>query len=187
MKTIIKILLIGLFFALIALGLISCGARQVKKEQSKEETKTETVDNSVIEKQVYTNVKTTFEIKVDDKNESVTTETTYSPEDPTKEAYVIEKDGTKVILNNSKKTVKTETKKNNTQSELVNKTDELKNEVIHEQKAVKQVTVSKKENNSKEIDKKAFSPFNLLWLLIPALIIYIFYRIYKKLPLVPKF
>jgi len=168
------------------LSMCSCGARKVNKSQSKEETKTELSDNSTIENKSETNVKTTTVVSVDDKNETVTEETTYEPVSLDTESYVINPDGSKTVFGNAKKTVKKTTKKNNTKSELVSKTDELKKETEHEQKDVKAVTVSKKENSSKQIDKKAFSPFNLLWFIIPICIIYVFYRIYKKLPLVPK-
>jgi len=180
MKTIFKILIISAILSLVWLFL-SCSSRKVQIEKQKEETKTEITDNSVTEKQTETNVKTENTLKVDDKNESVTTETTYSPEDPAKEAYVIEKDGTKVVLNNVKKIVKTETKKNNTQTELVNKTDELKKEAEKEQKSVDQVNTSTKENKSKKAEKEPFNLFNPLWFLIPIAVIYYFYRKYKNL------
>lgn len=180
MKTILKILLVSLFFALIAMGLISCGARKVNKEHSKEETKSEVVDNSVIEKQTHTNVKTTTTVKVDDKNETVTEETTVSPEDNTKEAFIIEKDGTKVVLNNTKKVYKKTTQKNNTQSDIIKNIDEVKKEAVKEQKSIKQVNTSKKENSVKKVDKKAFNPLNLFWLIIPIALIYFLYRQYKK-------
>lgn len=180
MKTIFKILIISAVLSLVWLFL-SCGSRKVQIEKQKEETKTEITDNSVTEKQTETNVKTETILKVDDKNESVTTETTYSLEDPTKEAYVIEKDGTKVVLNNVKKIVKTETKKNNTQSELINKTDEFKKESEKEQKSVEQVNTSTKENKSKKAEREPFNWLNLLWFLIPIAVIYYFYRKYKNL------
>lgn len=180
MKTILKILLVSLFFALIVMGLISCGARKVAKQHSKEETKSEVVDNSVIEKQTDTNVKTTTTLKVDDKNETVTEEITISPEDNTKEAFIIEKDGTKVVLKNTKKVYKKTTQKNNTQSQIFGNSEQVKKETVKEQKAVKQVNTSKKENSVKKVDKKAFNPFNLLWLIIPIGLIYFLYRQYKK-------
>lgn len=172
-SSIISVLFICLF--------CGCGARHVKKSEHKEETKTELTDNSVTEKQTESNIKSETTLKVDDKNESITTETTYSPEDPEKEAYVIEKDGTKVVLSNIKKIIKTETKKNNTQSELVNKIDELKKEADKEQKSVEQVNTSTKENKSKKSEKEPFNWFNLLLFLIPIAVIYYFYRKYKNL------
>jgi len=179
-----SILLLIITYAII---ISSCGARHVKKSESKEETKNELIDNSTIEKKSGTNVKTTITIKADDKNETVTEEMTISPEDNAKEAFIIEKDGTKTVLNNAKKTVKKTTQKNNTQTKKIGNSELVQNSVIKEQKSVKAVVVAKKQENSKQIDKKELSPFNLLWLLIPVLIIYVFYRIYKKLPLVPKF
>ena len=102
--------------------------------------------------------------------------------------FRIEKDGTKVVLNNAKKTVRKTTKTNNTQSELIGISEQLKKEAVKEQKSVKQVNTSKKENSSKEVVKKQFNPFNLIWIIsLVVLIIYIVYRIYKKLPLLPKF
>lgn len=180
MKTIFKILIISAILSLVWLFL-SCGSRKVQIEKQKEETKTELTYNSVTEKQTETNVKTETTLKVDDKNESVTTETTYSPEDPEKEAYVIEKDGTKVVLNNVKKIVKTETKKNNTQTEQFGKTEQLKKEAEKEQKSVEQVNTSTKENKSKKAEKEPFNWLNLLWFLIPIAVIYYFYRKYKNL------
>ena len=186
MKNIFKILIASLIGAILALLLVSCGARKVNREHSKEETKTEFVDNSITEKQSESNVKQTTTINVDDKNETITEETTYTPEDPTKEASIINSEGKKIILNNTKQITKKTTQKNNTKSELVRKTDELKKEAFKEQKSIKQANTSKKENSVKYIKKEAFNPFQLLYLLIPIFIIYWAWRKYKQLPLVPK-
>ena len=88
------------------MSLTSCGARKVDKQVLNEETETKIVDNSVSEKESESNVKTTILTKVDDKNETVTEETIYQPEDPTKEAIITDENGKKTILNNSKKTIK---------------------------------------------------------------------------------
>ncbi len=187
MKSTFKILIASLIGAILALLLVSCGARKVQKESSKEEIKTESVDNSIIEKQSESNVKQITTINVDDKNETITEETTYTPEDPTKEASIINSEGKKIILNNTKQTTKKTIQKNNTQSELIGKTEQLKKDVSKEQKAVKQVNMSKKENNVKNVKKEAFNPFQLLYFIIPIFIIYWAWRKYKQLPLVPKF
>lgn len=177
----------GLLLFTFLVSMLSCGARKAHKESSKEETKTELTDNSTIEKQSETNVKTTTTVNVDDKNETITEETTISPEDNTKEAFIIEKDGTKVVLNNAKKTVKKTTQKNNTQTELIGNSEQLKKGTSKEQKAVKQLNTSKKENTVKNVERKQFNPWQLL-LFIPILLITWFaYRKYKQLPLVPKF
>lgn len=155
----------------------SCGARKVNKESNKEEIKTEVVDNSVTEKQINTNVKTTTTINVDDKNETVTEETVYEPSNNTKESFVIEKDGTKLILNNAKKIVRKTTQKNNTQYERVNNIDELKKEAVKEQKAIEQKEVSVKENSSKEIKK---DPVPWYYFIIVLVVIGIIYWLLKK-------
>lgn len=164
----------------------SCGARKSQVNKSKEETKTEIKDNSTTEKQIDTNVKTETKITVDDKNETVTEEITYSPSNPEKESFVIEKDGVKVILNNANKTVKKTTQKNNTKSETFGNYELVQKEAVKEQKNKIQANTSKKENKSKEVKKEAVSWCEWLWLLVFPVGIYIGYRIYKKLPLFPK-
>jgi len=181
-----KSVIYGCLIFVMLFAMCSCGARKSTVNKSKEENTQNVTDNSTTEKQSETNVKTATTVKTDDKNETVTEETEYTPQDASKESFVIEKDGTKVVLNNAKKIVRKTTQKNNTITASNTETQESKKETSKEQKAVKEVTASKKENISKQIDKKAFSPFNLLWFLIPIGIIYVFYRIYKKLPLVPK-
>lgn len=176
----------GALFVVFLLSMCSCGARKSSVEKSKEETKTEIKDNSVTEKQIDTNVKTETKITVDDKNETVTEETIYSPSNPEKESFVIEKDGTKVILNNANKTVKKTTQKNNTKSQTFGNSELVKKETVNEQKNTIQVNTSKKENKSKEVKKEAVSWYEWLWLLVFPIGIYIGYRIYKKMPLIPK-
>lgn len=183
--TIFKILITSLLISAIWLAM-SCGSRKVQVNKSKEETKTETKDNSVTEKQIDTNVKTETKITVDDKNETVIEETTYSPSNPDKESFVIEKDGTKVTLNNAIKTVKKTTQKNNTKSQTFGNSEVVQKEAVNEHKSTIQVNTSKKENKLKEVDKKAFNPLWLLLILIPIFLIWVLYRIYKKLPIVPK-
>lgn len=178
MKTIIKILLIALFFSLIALGLISCGSRKVSNEKVKEESNTVKVDNSTIEKQSESNVKISTSTKVDDKNETVIKETTYTPEDPTKESFVIEKDGTKVVLNNTKKTYKETTQKNNTHSESIEKSDDNKKESEIGKNAITENSTIKKESKIKKTEKEQFNWLSLWWLYL--IIIAIVYFIWRK-------
>lgn len=173
--------IIGCLIFVFLVAMCSCSSRKVQKQSSEEENKAEVIDNSMDETKTQSNVKTETSIKVDDKNETVTEEITYKPEDPTKESFIIEKDGTKVILNNAKKTYKKTIQKNNTGT--ISKTERVENKNIDskQQKAVKQINTSKKENNSKQVEKEAFNWFNILWFLIPIAIIYIFYRKYKNL------
>lgn len=177
---------LGIIIVMI-MSMCSCGARKVVKTETKEETHSSVADNSIIENKSETNVKTTATVKVDDKNETVTEETVYEPSNNTKESFVIEKDGTKIILNNAKKIVRKKTQNNNTKTELVSKTDELKKEAVKEEKYIVQKTVSVKENSSKEIKKDQFNPVkSMIIVFIMLLVLYCIYRIYKKLPLFPK-
>jgi len=177
----------GLILFTFLVSMCSCGARKVNKEHSKEETKTKLTDNSTIEKKSETNVKTTITTKIDDKDESITTDETFEPIDPSKESFIIEKDGTKTIFNNLKKTVKKTTKKNNTATSKEILQVQNENKAVKEQKAVKQLNTSKKENSVKNVERKQFNPFELLYLIIPLLIIWFAYRKHKQLPFVPKF
>lgn len=186
MKLIFKILVTTLIIAIVGL-FMSCGARHVKKSESKEEIKTELTDNSTTEKQVESNIKIETKTNINDKNEITSKEDSYEPIDPTKEASLVDENGKKTILNNLKKITKTETKKNNTQIVAAESKTESKKEAVKEQKAIKQVSASKKENKAKEVKKEPFNPLRLLYIIIPIFIIYIIYRKYKQLPLVPKF
>jgi hypothetical protein len=158
--------------------LTSCGARKVTKAETKEESKIESTDNSII----TSNIDTFTKLSVNNKDESVTTENVFEPIDNTKEASIIDSNGKKTVLNNSRKIVRNVVEKNNTVSDK----QKTKKEAINEQKNIKQVNASKKENISKAIDKKQFNPFMLLFLIIPLGAIWFFYRKYKNLPFVPK-
>lgn len=178
----------GALIFVFLLSMCSCGARKSTVDKSKEETKTEIDDNSTTEKQSETNVKTTTTVKVDDKNETVTEETILEPADNTKESFVIEKDGTKVVLNNVKKTVKKTTQNNNTAVVSNTEIQEKQNNTSKEQKAVTNTNTTKKESKSKQVDKKQFNPFVSICIgLFGLLLLWCIYRFYKKLPLVPKF
>lgn len=167
MKTIIKILLISLFFSLIALGLISCGARKIEKSIVKEEVKSEVSDKSTTEKQFESNIKENIVVKIDDKNKTIIEETTYEPKDPTKEAIVIEPDGSKTILNNSKKITKKTTKQNDTKSEIKYDSEIKQKEAVKDKKAIKASSNTDVVKKASKTEREAVSMWNWLWLLIP--------------------
>jgi len=160
---------------------VSCGARKVSKQSSKEETKTESIENSTIDKQVDTNVKTTTTVKIDDKNQTVTEETILEPANSSKESFVIEKDGTKVILNNAKKIVRKTTQNNNTKSETNQYVDSVQKEIEKEKKAIQKKYTTKKEITSKQVEKKQFNWFSLWWLYLIILGLLYFFR--KSIPI----
>jgi len=171
----------GCILFVLLVSMCSCGARKVYKSETKEETHSTITYNSRIEKKSETNVKTETTVKTDDKNETVTEETTYTPADPTKESFVIEKDGTKTVLNNAKKTVKKTTQKNNTQTNKTENSEIKQNSVSKEQKAVKHTNTSVKKENSKQVHKKQFNPLNLILISFGALgLLYVIYILYKK-------
>lgn len=178
--------IIATLFLIFILSMCSCGTRKVSIDKSKEETKSETVENSVIEKQVDTNVKTTTETKTDDKNETVTQETIYEPSDNTKESFVIEKDGTKVILNNAKKIVRNTSQKNNTQYQTNQYVDSVKKENAKELKSIKQKYSSEKETKSKDIEKKAVNIMQWISIIVFILCFLIFiYVLIKQFKIIP--
>ena len=161
------------------MSLTSCGARKVDKQVLNEETETKIVDNSVSEKESESNVKTTILTKVDDKNETVTEETIYQPEDPTKEAIITDENGKKTILNNSKKTIKKITQKNNIKSESKSDSQIIEKEAIKDEKDIKVSSHTDTVKKSSKTDRDAVSMWNWLWLLIPVGIIIWLFRKYR--------
>ena len=161
------------------MSLTSCGARKVDKQVLNEETETKIVDNSVSEKESESNVKTTILTKVDDKNETVTEETIYQPEDPTKEAIITDENGKKTILNNSKKTIKKITQKNNIKSESKSDSQIIEKEAIKDEKDIKASSHTDTVKKSSKTDRDADSMWNWLWLLIPVGIIIWLFRKYR--------
>lgn len=184
MKNIVTII-IWIVFGGGCLLIWGCGARKVTIHKSKEETKTETVDNSVIEKQVDTNVKKTFETKVDDKNETLTKKTTYEPQDVTKEASITESDGKKTVLNNTKKIVEETVKKNNTKTETLKTIDSVKTAIEKVKNDIQKKHSYEKETKTKDLDKKQFNPINYyIGFAIFIIILVIAYFVLKRLKVI---
>jgi len=175
MKTNLR-LLITLFMFATFLSLTSCVARKAEKSRTKEEVKTEIKAEAITAKTEDTNIKKSEKTTVDDKTETITKETVYEPLDPTKPADVVDPDGTKTTLNNSKKTTRETTHKNNT------KTDNLVNTVINSASEVLgKITTEGKSNSKKtaeliKIDKEVWNVWNLVWLIIPAAAVYWVWR-----------
>lgn len=169
-----------LLITLLAVSMIflfySCGARKVEKTRTKEDIKTETSAAAVTAKTEESNVKKTETTIIDDKNETVTEETNYEPIDNTKPATIIDADGKETKLNNSKKTTRKTTKKNNTQTDNSKNSDEFHKSELSEQLESKGKTEAKKEAEAIQVDRKAWSIYNLLWLLIPIAIVYLAWK-----------
>jgi len=175
MKKIFTILLFCLALAL-AMLFTSCGAFKKDKTKTEEVTKTENSNNSNLEKKEESNVKMTENTIIDDKNEIVIEETNYEPIDNTKPATIIDADGKETKLNNSKKTTRKTTHKNNTKTDNSKNSNEFHKSELSEQSESKGKTEVKKEAEAIKVDRKAWSVYNLLWLLIPIAIVYLAWK-----------
>lgn len=173
-------LMLLVYMSLIALGLMSCGARKTDRQSVKEEIKTENTDNSTLEKNVDSNVKENVVIKIDNKNNTITEEVTYEPKDPTKEAFIVDPDGKKTVLNNSKKTTKKTTKNNNTQSEIKSDSEIKKKEAVKEKKAIKASSNTNSQIKHETTDRSAVSSWYLIGFVIAIIFIIVIISLLKK-------
>lgn len=153
----------------ILLGFVmnSCSAKKTAKTETSEEVKTETVAETDIKKTEESNVRKSENTIVDDKNETITKETTYEPVDPSKPASVIDPDGRKTNLNNSKKTTRETTKKNNTKTDIAKASNENNKSEASAKSKSGAKSSAKKGAEIINTNRKAWSSINLLWLLIP--------------------
>ncbi len=176
----LKAILFLIFVITISILMNSCSARKAEKTRSTEETKTEAATESDIAKKEESSLNVEQKTTVVEKEKVREVETTYKPIDPTKEATVTTPEGKKHILNNAKVVIKETTQDKETKtdtsinSEITNKS-ELKEESESNNKAA-----AKKASEAIVIDKKEWSPVNLLWLFIPVLIVVFLYNKYKS-------
>jgi hypothetical protein len=177
MKNKLTKLFIGLFIGLVLIG---CSARKTQTEIIKEESNVVNSDNSIVDEKSETNVKQISTVAVDDKNEIFSKEEVYEPIDSDKEASIIDSNGNKIILNNSKKTTKTITRKNNIQTKMNSNLDSKRNNASNEQKKINQTSTYKKNNKVKFVDKKTFNWFNLLFLIVPLALLYYLFKKYRE-------
>lgn len=185
MKKLLLILLLGL-------SLVSCGSRKVEKksEEIKEESQikinSETTDSSTLNEASKTNTLTESTTKIDDKDETVTKETTYEPKDISKPAIITDEDGKKIVLENVKKIVKETVQKNNKKTDNVQKSEVISNTEIKIEEVNKNNTIvdngksTKGKLEVKETDKKPFNIMNLLWLLIPIGLVILVYWAWRR-------
>jgi len=171
LTSVFKMMVTALLLSLLFL-VYSCGARKAEKSRTAETLKVETKTDVVVAKTEDTNVKKTEKTTVDDKNETLTKETTYEPIDPSKPASITEPDGRKTDLNNSKKTTretsqKNQVKKDNFIETAIKSTSEVLENIKTESKSN-----SKKTEELIKIDKEVWNVWNLVWLLIPAAAVY---------------
>lgn len=185
LKGVFATLFILLWLSLVLLGLISCGARKVHKEREKESSNVEIVDKSTSEvktdkkEQSESNVKKSEETIVNNNDQTVTKKVTFEPIDNSKPASYKGKDGAVHELNNSKKTIETTTKNNNTKTESkinLEQSEKKSKDSISAEKNNNDVAVKAKSGKSKEvIDVKREgipSWYIIIFVLILALILW---------------
>lgn len=160
-------LLLWIFAIVVGLAMNSCGAKKTAITETSEAIKTETGTENNSNKKEESNIKKTENTVVDDKNETITKETTYELIDSTKPGSVVDPDGRKTDLINSKKTTRETTKKNNTKTDVAKASNESKKSELSDQSKSASKTGTKKANEAINIDRKAWSSLNLLWLLVP--------------------
>lgn len=173
MKKIFRILLIALLLSLVWLLATSCGARKTEINKTKESTKTETSNKTELDTQDESNIKKTENTIVDDKNETVTKETIYEPIDNSKTAIVIDNNGNKTNLDNSKKTVREIRQKNNTKTDITKASEETNKSKESEKQQFNIKSEGKKVDGAKKTERDQWS---IWWLLIPAVIIYLIWK-----------
>ena len=176
----LKAILFWIFVITISILMNSCSARKAEKNRSNEESKTEATTESDIAKKEESSSNVDQQTTVVEKEKVREVETTYKPIDATKEATVTTPEGKKHTLNNAEVVIKETDKDKETKtdtsinSETTNKS-ELKEESESNNKAA-----AKKASEAIVIDKKEWSPVNLLWLFIPVLIVVFLYNKYKS-------
>jgi FtsZ-interacting cell division protein ZipA len=180
MKNLITAIKLLVYSFLLIMSIIilftSCSAVKKDKTTTKEEIKTETSNKSTVDKTEESNVKKTETTTVDDKNETITKETTYEPIDSSKPASITDPDGRKTDLNNSKKTTRETTQKNNSKTAVAKASDENHKAELSELSESDSKSEAKKADEAIQVDRKAWNYWNVLWLLIPAGVIYFVWK-----------
>jgi hypothetical protein len=173
-------LLLWAISIVLAFAMNSCGARKTEKNRNSETTNTIATDKSVVIEKNDSNVKTEVKTTVDDKNKIKTVETIYKPIDASKEASVTTPDGKQHKLNNAEIHTKETVQDNNTKTDQYVNSEETNKSSLSESKDIKSKDAIKRKEDIINIDKKAYSVFNFLWLLLLVGIIVFLYNKYKN-------
>lgn len=158
LNSIIKFLVTLLAVSLISLLLTSCGSRKVQQSEVKEETNTQTSETVNNDNQTSTEVYADFTEETDEINAT--------PIDTTKPIVI-----NNVIYKNARLSIIKKKLNNNVKSKEIVTNKDLK-EVKQEIKVAKQ-------EEKKQVERKSYNFWFLLWLLVPVAI-YIAYRFIKK-------
>lgn len=164
-------ILFWVFVITISVLMNSCSARKAEKNRINEETKTEMATKNDIDKKEESVSNIEEKTTVVEKEKVKETETTYKPIDPTKEATVTTPEGKKHTLNNAEVVIKETDKDKETKTDTsINSEITNKSELIDKSKADNKANI-KKGSEAILIDRKESNPLNLLWLLIPVVIV----------------
>jgi Flp pilus assembly protein TadB len=161
----------SIFTILLLLAFCQCGTRKATKNRTQETSKIEVSATDNTKTTAETNVKQEVVKTTDNKDETVTETVIYTPIDATKPATVTDEEGKTHLLTNSTYKKERTVKKNNTSiKENSNKETTEKAEII---KDLKTLTENYKKSDAEKvnIERQAWSLWNLLWLLIPVSLI----------------
>lgn len=188
MKT--KLILMSLCFATLT---FSCGARKAdtsKKEEKIEKTvdsKQEYSDNSIKDKteETKSSISNNIVFNVESKQESSTF--VIEPIDPLKESTYVSPDGKKHVFKNAKisntNTIKAE--KNSKDNKYIsNKLKTEKTKVNNNIKGSSKIVSLEKSNSNQEnrkVDRAEFGNCNFLLIIIPFVLMFVVYNVYKKI------
>ena len=188
MKT--KLILMSLCFATLT---FSCGARKAdtsKKEEKIEKTvdsKQEYSDNSIKDKteETKSSISNNIVFNVESKQESSTF--VIEPIDPLKESTYVSPDGKKHVFKNAKisntNTIKAE--KNSKDNKYIsNKLKTEKTKVNNNIKGSSKIVSLEKSNSSqknRKVDRAEFGNCNFLLIIIPFVLMFVVYNVYKKI------
>lgn len=188
MKT--KLILMSLCFATLT---FSCGARKAdtsKKEEKIEKTvdsKQEYSDNSIKDKteETKSSISNNIVFNVESKQESSTF--VIEPIDPLKESTYVSPDGKKHVFKNAKisntNTIKAE--KNSKDNKYIsNKLKTEKTKINNNIKRSSKIVYLEKNNSSqknRKVDRAEFGNCNFLLIIIPFVLMFVVYNVYKKI------
>lgn len=188
MKT--KLILMSLCFATLT---FSCGARKAdtsKKEEKIEKTvdsKQEYSDNSIKDKteETKSSISNNIVFNVESKQESSTF--VIEPIDPLKESTYVSPDGKKHVFKNAKisntNTIKAE--KNSKDNKYIsNKLKTEKTKVNNNIKGSSKIVSLEKSNSSqknRKVDRAEFGNWSFLLIIIPLVLMFVAYNVYKKI------
>lgn len=166
-------IIFGFFFS-------GCSASRKKDKTVTDETvKIELTDKSKTDKSenVNSNVKFSEITTINDKDQTTTVEEIIEPLDPAKEAVFTDAAGKMQVLNNSKKTIKTTIKSNNTKTENIRVTEAS---VQSNKKESEQKDLQAKEQMKKKASNLHVETENMSWSWLWVLCIVLFFWLWSR-------